>query len=152
MLATQLACYGRCNMNDTRFKALELHIPADTRYLSLVRRGVRSLAESVGFAREDVADVELAVSEAVTNSVEHGRSPGCDPGVVVRCRVCDDFLVVEIEDESHADTIPNRPDPPHTDERGRGVLMMRALMDECEDSRTDHGIMVRMTKQKAGAA
>ena len=47
-----------------------MHIPADTRYLSCVRRGVRSLAESMGFPREDVADVEVAVSEAVTISVE----------------------------------------------------------------------------------
>lgn len=139
-------------MDETRFRALELHIPADTRYLSLVRRGVRNLAESVGFPREDVADVELAVSEAVTNSVEHGGTPDGVPGVVVRCRVCDDFLVVEIEDESHADCIPTRPDPSTDEERGRGVLMMRALMDQCEDSRTDHGIKVRMTKQRAGAA
>lgn len=135
-------------MDETRYTALELHIPADTRYLSLVRRGVRNLAESVGFRREDVADVELAVSEAVTNSVEHGCPPGDDPAVVVRCRVCDDFLVVEVEDESPIDSIPSCGDPAFTEERGRGMLMIRALMDECEDSRTDHGIKVRMTKQR----
>lgn len=137
-------------MDETRFRALELHIPADTRYLSLVRRGVRNLAESMGFPREDVADVELAVSEAVTNSVEHGSTPAGEPAVVVKCRAWEDWLVIEIEDESSVPSLPNCPtiSAAH-EERGRGVLMMRALMDECEDCRTDHGIRVRMAKQRA---
>jgi serine/threonine-protein kinase RsbW len=138
-------------MDETRFRALEMHIPADTRYLSVVRRGVRNLAESMGFAREDVADVELAVSEAVTNSVEHGSAPDGEPAVVVKCCGFDDLLVVEVEDESRADSIPQGREPPAYEERGRGVLMMRALMDECEDCRTDQGIRVRMIKQKAHA-
>lgn len=135
---------------DERFRSLELHIPADTRYLSLVRRGVRNLAESMGFPREDVADVELAVSEAVTNSVEHGSAPTGEPAVVVKCRAWEDWLVVEVEDESPAPCLPIHPCPSgRYDERGRGMLMMRAVMDECEDHRTDHGIRIRMAKQKA---
>jgi len=139
-------------MDETRFRTLEMRIPADARYLSVVRRGVRNLAESMGFAREDVADVELAVSEAVTNSVEHGSAPNGEPAVVVKCRGCDDLLVVEIEDASRAESIPQVREPAVHEERGRGILMMRALMDECEDCRTDQGIRIRMTKQKAHTA
>ncbi len=110
------------------------------------------MAESVGFPREDVADVELAVSEAVTNSVEHGSAPCGDPAVVVRCRAREDWLVVEVEDESPVPSLPTHPIRSGChDERGRGVLMMRALMDECEDHRTEHGIRVRMAKQRASA-
>jgi serine/threonine-protein kinase RsbW len=138
-------------MDHTQFKALEMHIPADTRYLSLVRRGVRNLAESMGFPREDVADVELAVSEAVTNSVEHGSALDGDPEVVVKCRAFMDFLIVEIVDQGPAESLPPGTQPTVVEERGRGVMMMRALMDECENCRTDNGITVRMTKQKAGA-
>lgn len=137
-------------MDGNRFRALELHIPADTRYLSMVRRGVRNLAESAGFPQQDVADVELAVCEAVTNSVEHGCAAAGEPAVVVKCRASEDWLVVEVEDESEADSLP--PCPRRSDageEHGRGILMMRALMDECDDSRTEHGIRVRMAKQKA---
>lgn len=138
------------NMDDTQFKTLEMHIPADTRYLSLVRRGVRSLAESMGFPREDVADVEVAVSEAVTNSVEHGSGAESGPDVVVKCRAFIDLLEVEIVDQGLVESLPPGEQPAPVEERGRGVMMMRALMDECEDCRTDSGITVRMTKQKAG--
>lgn len=135
-------------MDEMRFKALEMHIPADTRYLSFVRRGIRNLAESMGFPREDVNDVEMAVSEAVTNSVEHGVTSGSEPEVVVKCRAHGDLLVVEVEDAGLAQSLPKCPEPSIAEERGRGVLMMRALMDECEDSPTEHGIKIRMTKQK----
>jgi len=136
-------------MDEGRFRALEMHIPADTRYLAVVRRGVRNLAESMGFAREEVADLELAVSEAVTNSVEHGAAPDGEPAVMVKCQGYDDLLVVEVEDEGRVGSIPQRLEPSVAEERGRGVLMMRAVMDECEDRVTNQGIKVRMTKQKA---
>lgn len=138
-------------MDEARFRVLEMRIPPDTRYLSVVRRGVRNLAESMGFEREDVADVELAVSEAVTNSVEHGAAPDGEPGVVVKCRGFDDLLVVEVEDEGTSDSTPEGREPSCVEERGRGVLMMRTLMDQCENSRTEQGVKVRMVKQKAHA-
>lgn len=137
-------------MEATRYKSLELRIPADTRYISLVRRGVRSLAESAGFAREDVADMEVAVSEAVTNSVVHGSPDPDAAAVVVKCHTSGDYLVVEIEDHSTAEAIPSEPAICDTgQECGRGVLIMHALMDECCDSRTEHGIKVRMAKLRA---
>lgn len=130
-------------------ETLELRIPADTRYISLVRRGVRNLAESAGFTREDVADVEVAVGEAVTNSVVHGSPEGAAADVVVKCRMVDDCLVVEVEDQSPAEALPAQPDRCDPSlECGRGVLMMRALMDECHDCRTERGIKITMAKQR----
>lgn len=110
------------------------------------------MAESVGFRSEEVADVEVAVAEAVTNSVEHG-SPQPELTVLVKCYITADYLVVEVEDHSQADRIPDCTCAPcdTSQERGRGILMMRALMDECSDYRTDHGIGVRMAKQKTKA-
>jgi serine/threonine-protein kinase RsbW len=130
-------------------RSLEFKIPADRRYIPVVRRGVRSMAESAGFCREDVADVEVAVAEAVTNSVEHG-SPEPEVTVLVKCYTSGDSLIVEVEDHSQAACIPDCSEPCEVpQEHGRGVQMMRALMDECSDYRTDHGIGVRMAKQKA---
>ena len=137
-------------MDDTLAKTLEIRMPADTRYVGLVRRGIRSLAESVGFTGEDVSDVEVAVSEAVTNSVIYGSPDPEACEVVVKCRASGECLEVEVEDESTAESLPVRPascDP--AAERGRGFIVMCALMDECHDSRTERGIRIRMAKQKA---
>jgi serine/threonine-protein kinase RsbW len=130
--------------------SLEFRIPPDARYLSLVRRGLRSLAESAGFAKEDVADVEVAVSEAVANSMEHGCPDPNEAAVVVKVQTSGDYLIVEVEDQSDANAIPEAPpDLDATQERGRGLLMMKTLMDEYRDCRTEHGIRVRMAKQMA---
>ncbi len=118
------------------------------RYISLIRRGVRSLAESCGFSSDIVADVEVAVCEAVTNSVMHGSPNPNEDSVFIKCISSSERLVVEIEDRSPTDSIPCCPtecDPKN--ESGRGVLIMHKLMDECENIRTDHGIIVRMAKQ-----
>ncbi len=128
-------------------RTLELRIPADTRYVALVRRGIRSMAESAGFPRQDVADMEVAVGEAVTNSVVHGSPNRDTAAVVVKCQTTDECLVVEVEDESEASELPGKPeacDPGH--ESGRGVLMMHTLMDECHNCRTETGSRVRMAK------
>jgi len=137
-------------MKAIQAKSLELHIPADTRYISLVRRGVRSLAESAGFAREEVADVEVAVCEAVANSVEHGSAVLDAPKVIVKCRASQQRLDIEVEDQGAAAEVPKcRFACSPSDERGRGIMMMHALMDECEGTVTEHGLRVRMTKQRA---
>lgn len=130
-------------------RVLEFRIPADTRYVAMVRRGVRNLAESVGFAGEAVTDMEVAVSEAVTNSVEHGSSEYGAGAVLVKCSASWDCVVVEVEDQARADAALR--ELPQTDlrqERGRGLAMMRTLMDEFEDCRTENGIRVRMAKQR----
>ena len=94
--------------------------------------------------------MEVAVCEAVTNSIEHGCAPPGEPTVVVKCHGWKDWLVVEVEDESLACSLPKLCNASDSrNERGRGVMIMRALMDECKDTRTDHGIRVRMAKQKA---
>jgi serine/threonine-protein kinase RsbW len=130
-------------------RSLEFKIPADTRYVAIIRRGVRNLAESVGFTGEEVTDMEVAVSEAVTNSVTHG-SPDTEVAViVVRCHATGECLVVEVEDESPAESIPTPSImADFYDEHGRGLTIMRTLVDELEGSRTDHGMLVRMAKQK----
>lgn len=130
-------------------RVLEFRIPADTRYIAIVRRGVRSLAESVGFTGEAVSDMEVAVSEAVTNSVEHGSSDPSSGAVLVKCCASSDRVVVEVEDEAHADaSLQELPRSDPYQERGRGITMIRTLMDEFEDIRTENGMRVRMAKQR----
>ncbi len=147
LLATISVAEMGLEMEASCGKTLELRIPADTRYISLVRRGVRNLAESAGFTREAVADVEVAVGEAVTNSVIHGSPEGTTGNVVVKCQMVEDRLVVEVEDQSLAEALPAQPDRCDPSlECGRGVMMMHALMDECHDCRTERGIKITMAK------
>ncbi|WP_219418782.1 ATP-binding protein [Pseudonocardia nigra] len=95
------------------------------------REHTRSWLEHFGFPAEAVDDVELAVNEAVSNAVEHAYPPEVADGVV------------EIAGE--VEVLPDRwrqirfwvrdrgrwrPQPSDPGFRGRGLLMMAALMAE----------------------
>ncbi len=94
-----------------------------------------------------VADVVVATQEAVTNSLRsHGE--GTRP-VKVRLTVDDDYLWVEVEDCGsgflRVETWCQRPssDAVH----GRGLYLMRTLMDVLEISSYPAGSRVRMGKR-----
>ena len=90
------------NMSEHRSSLL---LPPDPAGVVLARRAVGALPLSPDRAR----DVKLAVSELVTNSVEHG---GLRPEerIELRARIGDDGAVrVEVRDEGPGP--PPRPDP-----------------------------------------
>lgn len=126
---------------------LKLQIPCDTRYVAMVRKSIRCIAESLGFTTSESQDIELAVAEAVSNAIVHGR-PTCDcPGVVVRCRTSPSIITIEVEDEGNTEVIPNPAGlPPDSQEHGRGTIIIRQIMDEVKARRTSKGLILRMTK------
>ena len=80
-------------------------------------------------------DIEVALREALLNSVIHGNRE--DPGKRVYLRVCcraDGEVSMAIRDEGAGFESSSVPDPTAPEHRmsthGRGIYLMRALMDE----------------------
>ncbi len=129
-------------------RPLALTVTAEPRALGEVREAVRAWladAEVDPAAREDVV---LACGEAVANSVEHayaGRPPG--PAEVELSLAEDRTLRVRVRDEGR--WRPPSEDPPGL--RGRGLFLMRNLMDRVEVNHDAGGTEVRMSL-RAGMA
>lgn len=96
-----------------------------------------------------VADVVVATQEAVTNSLK-SNGAGKRP-VKVRLDLHDDYVWVEVEDRgggfTTADTWGQRPSTEATS--GRGLYIIRSLMDVLEISSRPAGSRVRMGKRLA---
>jgi anti-sigma regulatory factor (Ser/Thr protein kinase) len=96
-----------------------------------------------------VADVVVAVQEAVTNSLR-SRGPGRRP-VTVRLDLDDGYAWAEVVDSGpgmvDADTAAPRPSTEAVN--GRGLYLMRSLMDVLEISSYPAGSRVRMGKRLA---
>jgi anti-sigma regulatory factor (Ser/Thr protein kinase) len=94
-----------------------------------------------------VADVVVAVQEAVTNSLR-SRGPGRRP-VAVHLDLDDGYVWVEVVDSgpglADADTVGPRPSTDAVN--GRGLYLMRSLMDVLEISSYPAGSRVRMGKR-----
>jgi len=133
---------------------VELRIPRRCEFVRVARKTAGALAHQLNFTIHDVGDIELAVSEACTNAVEHIRDERCAE-ILLRLLVEPGQLVMEV-----IDTGPGF-DPGKEVEAatggegigGLGLLVIRELMDEM-DVRCDaaSGTCVRMVKYRREAA
>jgi serine/threonine-protein kinase RsbW len=116
---------------------VRLDIPALPAFVGVARSVVTTVATSVeGIDDDRLDDLRLAVSEACTNAVD-GRDAG-DHRVVLRCVVDDEHFEVRIEDATDgfsAEAIA---------ERGWGLQLITALVDDVAFSREDGGTAVTL--------
>ncbi len=129
-----------------------LEIPARAEFVALARLVVAALAATDSqLADERVDDLKIAVSEACTNAIEAHDLVSTDERVRVRCRTAERGLEVSVEDRGPGFDPSRLPDhPPVTDpdrlkfERGLGIPLIRALVDEVEITSSDDGTAVRL--------
>ncbi|MFN2608236.1 MAG: ATP-binding protein [Acidimicrobiales bacterium] len=133
-------------------EVVALEIPARAEFVALARLVVSALAATDSqLADERVDDLKIAVSEACTNAIEAHDTVPTDERVRLRCRSDDRGLEVSIEDQGPGFDPAELPDhPPVTDpdrlkfERGLGIPLIRALVDEVEISSSARGTAVRL--------
>jgi serine/threonine-protein kinase RsbW len=128
---------------------LQLNFPRDARYVGVLRKVAVSLLDGLDVPRDSVDDLTIALSEACSNAVLHARgSDECDVQVTVAARAC----VIEVCDlggglDRATFEAAAAADPPPTAEFGRGLPLIRALMDDLQIVR-DHGTTtVRLIKR-----
>lgn len=96
---------------------------------------VTQSAVSTGYCQHDLDNnLKLALVEAFTNAMEHGNHWDEDLQVVVRVEMTSEQLKVSITDQGPGFQVSALPDPTCDEhlicERGRGVFLMRTIMDE----------------------
>jgi serine/threonine-protein kinase RsbW len=95
----------------------------------------------------------VALTEALSNAILRGNRDDHDKHVRVRAQVDHDSLVMEVADEGEGFDLEDCTIDPTTGdnvtrEDGRGLFLMRRLMDRVERF-TDHGNVVRLTLRRA---
>jgi serine phosphatase RsbU (regulator of sigma subunit)/anti-sigma regulatory factor (Ser/Thr protein kinase) len=118
---------------------LELSVRARARELAVVRRALRRWMNENRMAPEVAQDVLTAVGEAVANSIEHAY--GANQGWVTLEAVYEaDRLEIIVRDTGAWR-------PPRSGDRGRGIPLMRAIMDTVEVDHAAVGTTVRMDRR-----
>ncbi len=110
--------------------ALAVSLPHERRSVPIARHVVRAAMANLGVTPTCVHDIEVALSEACTNVLEHAGAPD---EYEVRLQVDDDRCVLRVVDvgERPGRLVLEMPaEPPDGEvERGRGLVLMRALVD-----------------------
>ena len=104
-----------------------LQVEADPSQLREVRGRLREAAQWIGMDPVCSNDLLVAVTEAVTNAITHGR-PDEDGTIGLQWGVEEDMLAVCVEDRGQFNPEQD-PQSPRVD-HGRGIAVMRLLVDE----------------------
>ncbi|MCE6998335.1 SpoIIE family protein phosphatase [Saccharothrix sp. S26] len=103
---------------------LELTFPAESAQLAPVRRTLRSWLEQCGLPPQAMQSVLVAAGEACANAIEHGYRGTTPDEVRLRAEALVGDLYLTVADTGRWKT----PQPELNAHRGRGVALMRALM------------------------
>jgi serine/threonine-protein kinase RsbW len=134
--------------------ALECSLPSEVTAISpFVDKLMLLLRNCSCCVPEGASDVEIALREALANAIIHGNHEDRRKHVHVTCRCEPDEVSIAVKDEGSGFDINTVPDPTARENigsvHGRGILVMKALMDEVRFE--EGGVVVHMRKS-AGEA
>jgi len=133
-----------------RAACLETAYPPQGASAAQMRRALRDYLSAQALDATVVCDVVLAADEAFINAVGHAEAAD-DPIRVTAC-VSEGEASVEIQDGGGGFTL-SRSEPPSVPDvrraRGRGVFLMKSLMDEVSVRSGRRGTTVRMVRHLA---
>lgn len=130
----------------------QINISASTRNLSEVRNFITDHAESYGFVEGQIADIRLAVDEAVTNIIKHAYQNDTSKEINITLKFNDNQLCILLTDtgktfEFETYELPDIKKQIEQKKRGgMGVYLIHSLMDKV--SYTRKGQKNRMTMCK----
>ena len=113
------------------------------------------LIRKCGHAPEGENDVEIALREALANAIIHGNHENPVKHVHVRCRCEPSEISIAVKDEGRGFDVDKIADPTAPENNGsihgRGIYLMKALMDEVRFEDGGVAVYMRKSTSKAGA-
>jgi anti-sigma regulatory factor (Ser/Thr protein kinase)/GAF domain-containing protein len=128
---------------DVERLAFEVEIPAEPVMLRGLRRRLESWLLRRGLDHDDIVDVVLAVSEACNNSIDHAYSDNGGGPINVSAGKDAETVSVVVEDRG------TWREPTPSDERGRGLMLIRHLMHATDVETGSHGTRVSFVRRVA---
>lgn len=107
-----------------------------TENISLAESLIDSLCEEYSINEDHYGNILVAVTEAVTNAIQHGNKNDSAKAINISFESKDNYLQFSISDEGLGFDFTNLPDPtdPENIEKphGRGIFLMKHLADKVE--------------------
>jgi serine/threonine-protein kinase RsbW len=125
---------GSGRVGSETLRAIRLRIPARAEYVALCRLAMTGVAQVRPMDEDTVADLKLALTEAVSNSVRHAYPADGSGHVDIRYELHADRIGVEVVDNGagfDADEAPSF-DGDDLVEGGLGIAIIRTIADELE--------------------
>ena len=127
-----------------------IKVPSDLEFLTDVDIFLEGTLRGFGADESVVADIAISVSELVNNAILHGNQSADDKVVTVSISHGKESVTVTISDEGGGFDPNDVPDPLADEnllqEVGRGLFIVKSLMDKVDVNPTEKGTTIAITK------
>jgi serine/threonine-protein kinase RsbW len=129
----------------TQFRAT---IPSNPRNIAKVEAFLKKVNKAIHLDEIQLHKLMVSVTEAVNNAMIHGNKSDPERDVILKCERLPGWLLIIVDDEGRGfkpDHVQNPLKKKNLlKESGRGIFLMRTLMDKVEFEITDSGLQVRL--------
>jgi anti-sigma regulatory factor (Ser/Thr protein kinase) len=126
-----------------------IKLPSDLHLLTLARTFVETICQKLICDDCFCGAIQLATHEALQNIIRHAHGGRCDAVFEIQVVPLNEGVEIRLLDEGERFDVTNVPhlDPAEMRIGGRGVFLMRRLMDEVvSEPRRPHGNILRLVK------
>lgn len=132
---------------------VNIKVPNQTRYLSLIGKIGEDIARTLKRYRGDREElayhINLVLTEAMTNAIRHANEDDPKKEVHICITLAETLLNIKVYDQGQGFDVCTLPTPNFDDleEHGRGVYIIRTLMDEVSYRQHKGGHVLEMSKK-----
>lgn len=137
------------------FDFIEMKVPAKPEYVGVVRLSISGIASRMGFSYEEIEDLKIAISEAMSNATTHAYEEVDGGEITIGFGLYENRLEIMVADRGDSfdlEKVKQEIGPYENNhsledlrEGGFGLFLIEALMDKVE-IKNDYGVIVLMTK------
>jgi serine/threonine-protein kinase RsbW len=130
----------------------EVKLPSELSTVEAIEGKAEEFARRAGFDEDTACQIAMISREAAANAVLHGNRK--DPNKKVRAKfsVTSDTLTIQVADEGAGFNPGDVPDPLSPEgllkPSGRGIFLMRAIMDEVNFRQLSPGTEITLVKHR----
>ena len=140
-------------MADTIIDRESLTLASELPSVERVEETAERFAQRAGFDEDTVSHIAMVCREAAVNAVVHGNKYDKSKHVSASFQLTGEALTIDIADQGPGLDPDSCPDPLAHENllktSGRGIFLMRALMDEVHFRQLTPGTQITMIKRRA---
>lgn len=125
-------------------------IPSDPEQIQVVEQKAEKLSKKIPFTPDERDSLAIAITEVVANAIFHGNREAKDKKIFITFIVDDTSLEVRVRDQGGGFQLDQVANPLHPEnllkDSGRGIFIIRTLMDKIEYKFHKDGTEVIMVK------
>lgn len=134
---------------------IDITLPSHTRYLRMISTVGEKVAQELdcpaSFRESLSSQLAIVLTEGLVNAIKHANRGDSTKEIHLRINVTNKILVVKIYDNGVGFDLDSVPQPCFTSnglkEKGRGIYILKSMMDTVKYSRSNGGNVLEMKKK-----